>query len=90
MAKSQQPKAINMRVKVYAPFKIYFDGLAKSMTATNRVGPFDVLPQHHNFISLLESGNIIIRMEGKADFKMHINRGIMHVKANIVRVFLDI
>jgi F0F1-type ATP synthase epsilon subunit len=84
------PKASNMRVKVYAPFKVYFDGQAKSMTATNRIGPFDVLPQHHNFISLLEPGEVIVRMEGKDDFKMHINRGIMHVKADIIRVFLDI
>lgn len=87
---SLPPSPTSMRVKVYAPFKIYFDGLAKSITASNRVGPFDVLPQHHNFISLLEVGDIIIRIEGKDDFKMHINRGIMHVKADIIRVFLDI
>ena len=92
MAKPQrhQPKASSMHVKVYAPFKVYFDGQAKSMTAANRVGPFDVLPQHHNFISLLESGDIVVRMDGRDDFQMHINRGIMHVKADIVRVFLDI
>jgi len=53
MAKNQpkqQPESSTMRVKVYAPFKVYFDGEAKSMTAVNRVGPFDILPQHHNFI----------------------------------------
>ena len=60
MAKNQpkqQPESSTMRVKVYAPFKVYFDGEAKSMTAVNRVGPFDILPQHHNFISLLEPWN---------------------------------
>lgn len=91
MAKpSKQPDPVSMRVKVYAPFKVYFDGQAKSMTAINRIGPFDVLPKHHNFISLLEAGDIVVRTEGKDDFKMHINRGIMHVKADIIRVFLDI
>jgi F0F1-type ATP synthase epsilon subunit len=79
-----------MRVKVFAPFKIYFDGHAKSVTAYNRIGPFDVLPQHHNFISLLEPGDVIVRADGQNDFKMHINRGIMHVKADIIRVFLDV
>ena len=86
----KQPEVRSMRVKVYAPFKVYFDGQAKSMTAINRIGPFDVLPKHHNFISLLAAGDIIVRSEGKDDFKMHINRGIMHVKADIIRVFLDI
>ena len=86
----QPPSATTMRVKIYAPFKVYFDGMAKSITASNRIGPFDVLPQHHSFISLLESGEVLVRAQGKEDFKMSINRGIMHVKADFVRVFLDV
>jgi F0F1-type ATP synthase epsilon subunit len=91
MAKPQPPpESTSMRVKVYAPFKVYFDGEAKSMTAVNRVGPFDILPQHHNFISLLEPSDIVVRADGKDDFKMHINQALIHVKADIVRVFLDV
>jgi F0F1-type ATP synthase epsilon subunit len=86
----QQPESNTMRVKVYAPFKVYFDGEAKSMTAINRVGTFDILPRHHNFISLLEPSELIVRTEGKDDFKMKINQALMHVKADIVRVFLDV
>lgn len=79
-----------MHVKIYAPFKIYFDDQASSITALNGVGPFDVLQGHHNFISLLEPGEITVRIPGKPDFKMTINRGIMHVKADEVKVFLDV
>ena len=86
----QPPESSSMRVKVYAPFKVYFDGEAKSMTAVNRVGPFDILPQHHNFISLLEPSEIVVRTEGKDDFKMKINQALIHVKADIIRVFLDV
>jgi F0F1-type ATP synthase epsilon subunit len=79
-----------MRAKIYAPFKVYYDGQANSITASNRVGVFDVLAQHHNFISLLEPGDVTVRAEGKEDFTMKINRGIMHVKADYVRIFLDV
>jgi F0F1-type ATP synthase epsilon subunit len=79
-----------MRVKIYAPFKIYYDAPATSITATNRVGPFDVLQGHHNFISLLLPGDITVRNDGKEDFKMRINRGVIHVKADEVKVFLDV
>lgn len=79
-----------MHVKIYAPFKIYYDDQSTSVTALNGVGPFDVLPNHHSFISLLEPGEIIVRNEGKPDFKMNINRGIIHVKADEVKVFLDV
>ena len=79
-----------MHVKIYAPFKIYFDDAASSITALNRVGPFDVLEGHHNFISLLEPGDITVRIPNKPDFRMSINRGVIHVKADEVKVFLDV
>lgn len=88
--KAKNNKGTLMRAKIYAPFKIYYDGEATSITATNGVGQFDILAQHHNFISLLEPGNVVVRTDGKEDFSMKINRGIMHVKADMVRVFLDI
>lgn len=90
MANSPAAASKTMKVKIYAPFKVYYDSQATSITATNRVGPFDVLEGHHNFISLLLPGDIIVRADGKDDFKMKINRGIIHVKADEVKVFLDV
>ncbi|HSW78396.1 MAG TPA: hypothetical protein VLF88_00035 [Candidatus Babeliales bacterium] len=89
-----QPKlpddAKTMRVKIYAPFKVYYDDVGASVTAINRVGPFDILPNHHNFISLLEPGEITVKVPSKEDFKMQINHGVIHVKADEVKVFLDV
>lgn len=92
MSQPQPSKAANrlMKVKIYAPFKVYFDAEAESVTAVNRVGPFDVLEGHHNFISLLEPGNITVRKPGQADFVMRVNRGVIHVKKDEVKVFLDV
>lgn len=78
-----------MHVKVYAPFKVYFDGTASSISATNDTGPFDVLPQHHNFMTLLNEGDIVVRTE-KGEERVKTTRGIMHVKADDVVVFLDV
>lgn len=78
-----------MYVKVYAPFKTYYDGVADSISAVNDTGPFDILPQHHNFMTLLSTCDIIVRSE-KNEEKIAINRGIMHVKADRVVVFLDV
>jgi hypothetical protein len=30
-------------LKVYSPFKIYFDGAVQSVSAVNDTGPFDIL-----------------------------------------------
>lgn len=78
-----------MHVKVYAPFKTYFDDDAESISAANDTGPFDILPRHHNFMTLLSKCDIVIRT-ARGEEKVPINRGIMHVKADKVVVFLDI
>ena len=79
----------NMHVKVYAPFKIYFEGDAHSISAVNRVGPFDILPHHHNFLCMLVPCTLIIQTpEGEKQVK--ISRALMHVKADRVVVFVDV
>jgi F0F1-type ATP synthase epsilon subunit len=83
-------KTKGMQVKIYAPFRTYYDGAASSMSAVNKTGPFDILPQHHNFMSLLVPSEITVRSEGKPDFKMKVERGVVHVKADQATVFLDV
>lgn len=78
-----------MYVKVYAPFKVYFDGQAESISAINDTGPFDILPKHHHFMTLLNAGDITVRSE-RGEEKISITRGVMHVKADQVVVFLDV
>ncbi|HTE22661.1 MAG TPA: hypothetical protein VK674_06495 [Candidatus Limnocylindria bacterium] len=78
-----------MHVKVYAPFKTYFNGIANSISAVNDTGPFDILPKHHNFMTLLNTCDIMIRSD-QGEEKVAIARGIMHVKADRVIVFLDV
>jgi F0F1-type ATP synthase epsilon subunit len=85
-----QTKAPTMHAKIYAPFKVYFDGPALSISAANQVGPFDILPHHRNFITLLEASDLTVRQPDNADFKMPINKGVMHVKADEVKIFLDV
>lgn len=87
MADKKNP---TMHAKVYAPFKVYFDGRALSISANNQVGPFDILPHHRNFITLLEAGDLTVRIPDRPDLTMLINKGVMHVKSDEVRVFLDV
>jgi F0F1-type ATP synthase epsilon subunit len=82
--------AVTMHVKIYAPFRTYFDDTANSISARNRTGDFDILPHHKNFITLLIPGNIVVRVEGKPDFILPITKAFMHVKADQAIIFLDV
>ena len=79
-----------MHVKIYAPFKVYFDQDAESITAENETGPFDILPHHKSFMTLLSPCEIIVRNHAVDDYKIKITRAIMHIKADEVLVFLDV
>lgn len=78
-----------MHVTVYSPFQTYFEGKAKSLSGSNATGPFDILPKHHNFLTLLNAGDLVIQTE-RDERRIQISRGLMHVKADKVVVFLDV
>lgn len=78
-----------MFIKVYAPFKDYFEGIANSISAENDTGPFDILPGHHKFLTLLNACELHIRTDSEAE-KIKIDRGVMFVKEDRVTVFLDV
>ena len=76
-------------IKVYAPFKVYYEGEGYSISAVNETGPFDVLPKHRNFLCMLVPCNLTIETpDGQKSIK--ISRALMHVKANRVVVFVDV
>ena len=78
-----------MEVKVYAPFKIYYEGSAHSISAVNATGPFDILPHHHNFLCMLVPCMLKIQTpDGEKSIKIH--RALMNVKADRVVVFVDV
>lgn len=85
-----KPQGDEFHLKVYSPFKTYFEGNVASVSAVNDTGPFDILARHHNFLTLLTAGDVVIRAEGKDDQTIQISRGIMQVKADDVVVFLDV
>ncbi len=83
----QSPES--MHVKIYSPYKVYFDGDANSISAESATGPFDILPKHHNFITLLEPCDAIVRTD-KGEETIRISGGVMHVKADDLIIFLDV
>jgi F0F1-type ATP synthase epsilon subunit len=80
----------SMHIKIYSPFKVYYDQDSYSISGVNRTGPFDILAHHHNFMSLLEACELTIRPISGPDQRIKISGGLMNVKADQVTVFLDI
>jgi F-type H+-transporting ATPase subunit epsilon len=76
-----------LSVKVLSPTQTLYDGPANSVSAKNRLGPFDILPEHANFFSLLTQGNISINT-GVKIFSFKALHGIIKVSNNKVTLFI--
>lgn len=85
----KHPTRPELRVKIWSPTQTYYHGLAMSVSARNKVGPFDILSGHANFFTMLEEGHIVVN-DGYQNFSFPINKGIMKVSNNEVTLFVDI
>jgi len=78
-----------LRVKVWSPFQVYYDNEAQSVSGINATGPFDILPRHRNFITLLNPCDLVLQTKD-GEVKIRISGGVMHVRRNMVTVFLEV
>ena len=66
-----------------------FQGSAAAISSENKVGKFDILPEHTNFISLIFN-KLTIHTLDKKKLEYKFSRGVLEVSENQVRVFLGI
>ncbi len=83
------PDKAKIHVKVMSPTQTLYNGMATVVSATNEVGPFDILENHANFFSLLNEGQIVVN-NGFQNFTFPITKGIIKVTNNTVVLFVDI
>ncbi len=65
-----------------------YDEEADAVTSYNKLGVFDILPMHENFISLIRDQLIIHK--GRDAKKIDLKDGIIKVKDNQIKVYLGI
>ena len=85
---SDAPDRTSLHVIARAPFHMYYDGPALSISAENKVGKFDVLPQHADFFSMLKACEITIETETE-EISFPIHTGMLTVRDDEVMLFVN-
>lgn len=80
---------MTLNVIARAPFQIYFEGEAEIVSASNRVGPFDVLAGHADFFSVLTPGEVLIQPVVDDPITFKITNGIITVRDDEVMLFVN-
>lgn len=88
--KRHDTEAQELNVIARAPFHIYYEGPAQVVTATNKVGVFDILPGHADFFSILSPCQAIIEPGEDSDpIQFTIKNGIITARDNKVMLFVN-
>lgn len=76
-----------LEVTIRNPQQVVYSGKADSITSANETGPFDILPMHANFITIIKE-NVIVHQKGQKDITVPLDEGIMKVYENTINIFL--
>jgi len=78
-----------LSVKIISPEEVMWEGRANAVSSENSQGPFDVLPEHANFITLIKSKPIVVhRSDGDTEFMF--KRAVLHAINDIVSIYVQL
>jgi F0F1-type ATP synthase epsilon subunit len=69
--------------------RMLFNGQAQAVTSVNDKGPFDILSQHENFISLIKK-KIVIHITMREEKMIEIESGIVRVYDDKVFIYVTL
>ena len=80
----------SLHVRISHAKGVVWEGEARSVSSENSDGPFDILPMHANFITLIRSKPIsIVDAEGK-EKRFTYDNAVIHVQDNKVNIYTKI
>lgn len=80
---------MKLKVSVKSTLAIIWEGEADSVSSINTQGPFDVLPMHSNFISVIENHPIIVRI-GREKKEYTFSFSVIYAHSNVVDVYTNL
>jgi len=84
-------KPNTLYLSIYSPnykSELAFAGYIKSLSSVNEKGPFDILPLHEN-LATVATGTIVIVDEGDKRVEFNVQKAVIDVSNNLVKVFVE-
>lgn len=77
----------SLHVRIISPKQLILDTEAASVSSKNLQGDFDILPQHANFITLIENSPIIVRIPNQKPLVFKFPLAIIFNTENKVNIY---
>ncbi len=77
-------------VRISKATQLVWEGMAAAVSSKNSQGPFDVLPMHTNFITLIQGHPIVVTGLDGSKQEYQFKQTVLYNKDNEVKIFADI
>lgn len=78
-----------LKVEVRSRQGVVFNGELAAVSSFNSVGPFDILPEHSNFVSMIKNKLVLRRADGRIE-ELNVDNGVIMVEKNEVKIFVGV
>ncbi|MCL4367556.1 hypothetical protein M1563_05320 [Patescibacteria group bacterium] len=79
-----------LKVKIVTPKATIFQGDADSVSSTNSSGKFDILPEHANFVTLINNHPITLCLANQQTKSFTFPLAIIYTHNNQIDIYTDI
>lgn len=87
---TKDTNSLILKVKIISPKQTIFEDSALSVSSQNTAGKFDILPEHANFITLVQNMPIEIIKPNKEKTTFNFPLAIIYNTNNKVSIYTDI
>jgi F0F1-type ATP synthase epsilon subunit len=78
-----------LTVRILSPLKTIFEGKAQVVSSQNSDGPFDILPEHANFMTLIENQPIKLTEEDGKQSSFQVSKAILMHANDAISIYVD-
>lgn len=79
-----------IKVKILTPYEILYEGEADAVIGENSMGTFGILPQHANFITMVQNKPIVIQIDKVQKQTFQFPLAIIYTSDDQVKIYTDI
>lgn len=78
-----------IKLKIRNTESVLFEGEVDRISSFNEVGPFDIFPEHANFISLIRKG-LSLYNDKKQIKQIEFEQAVLKIRQDVAKIFLGI
>ena len=79
----------NINVTIMSADEVVWEGSAKAISSENNAGPFDVLPDHAHFITLIKNSLVVVHLLDETQNRtFKLEQAVLFFQNNTAKIYI--